>query len=185
MIRFAWSAFSDYQRYQSEDPAFKSFMEIFKETFCRGSAKPHFLSLFDCVNSVGQFDIPMFRTSLPYMPMAPATHIRHAISIYERRLSFKPALFLIDPKDPGKKDIQGVYFSGNHGDVGGIWGCRGEKYLLSDITLRWMVQEVLDLPETASSLLPDFSLYCADCHRTITYLGRKRKLFIWSSMNPI
>ncbi|KUJ12983.1 uncharacterized protein LY89DRAFT_709465 [Mollisia scopiformis] len=150
MIRFAWSTFSDFQTNRSKDPSFKAFMEKFKETFCRGAVKPHFLGLFDCVNSVGQFDIPLFRTSLPYMPMSPAKHIRHAIAIHERRLRFKSAHFLFDLKAPIKDDIKEVYFAGNHGDVGGGWSCNGEKYLLSDITLRWMVQEVLDLPDTVS-----------------------------------
>jgi len=69
------------------------YMQNFKETFCRTKVKVHFLGLFDCVNSVGQFEIPLFRKSFKYVSTSPATHIRHAVSINERRLKFKPALF--------------------------------------------------------------------------------------------
>jgi len=67
-------------------------------------------------------------------------------------LMFKPALFLLDPTHPPDKDIKEVYFAGNHGDVGGGWGCDGANYLLSDIPLKWMVEEVLALPDTENVL---------------------------------
>ncbi len=64
---------------------------------------------------------------------------------------FKPALFLLDPNTPVTADIKEVYFAGNHGDVGGGWSCEGANYLLSDIPLKWMVDEVLALPDTVST----------------------------------
>ena len=102
MVRFAEATFSDYMRARGNDPMKQvdrdriAFMNNFKETFCRPAVTVHFLGLFDCVNSVGQFEIPLFRTSYQAIATPPATHIRHAISIHERRLKFKPALFLID-----------------------------------------------------------------------------------------
>lgn len=63
---------------------------------------------------------------------------------------FKPALFLIDPNAPATADIKEVYFAGNHGDDGGGWHCEGANYLLSDIPLKWMVDEVLALPDTVN-----------------------------------
>lgn len=152
MVRFAWSTFSDYQRTRGRDPKFKDFMLRFKETFCRERVVVHFLGLFDCVNSVAQFQIPLFGKSSPYIPVPPATHIRHAVSIHERRLMFKPALFLLDPSEPPKSDVKEVWFAGNHGDVGGGWHCQGANYLLSDIALRWMVDEVIALPDTENVL---------------------------------
>src|SRR4051812_26340635 len=58
MVRFAWQLFSDFQSSRSkaaEDAIFR-----FKETFCREGCRPHFLGLFDCVCSVGQFEPSLF-----------------------------------------------------------------------------------------------------------------------------
>jgi uncharacterized protein (DUF2235 family) len=76
------------------------FLEAFKTTFCRDGVRVFFLGLFDCVNSVAQFAGHKAGTS-PFIPKAPATYIRHAVSLHERRSMFSPALFLID--DPDKK----------------------------------------------------------------------------------
>jgi uncharacterized protein (DUF2235 family) len=127
----------------------KAYMEIFSSTFCRPGVRIYFLGLFDCVNSVSSFDIT--KKSSPYLPSAPARHIRHAVSIGERRSKFRPALFLID--DMSKvESLKEVWFSGNHGDCGGGWwlerlGQKTSKYLLSDIPLRWMLEEVRQLDE--------------------------------------
>lgn len=99
MVHFAWTTFRDFQTIRGNDAWRKEdweqfeYMQNFKETFCRTKVKVHFLGLFDCVNSVGQFEIPLFRKSFKYVSTPPATRIRHAVSINERRLKFKPALF--------------------------------------------------------------------------------------------
>ncbi|KAK8168589.1 hypothetical protein BKA80DRAFT_308310 [Phyllosticta citrichinensis] len=155
MVPFAWDTFSNFQNSRGnvpqteKDEKLKRFMEKFKLAFCRSDVGVHFLGLFDCVNSVGQFEIPLHR-SYRYIATPAAKHIRHAVSIHERRLKFKPALFLLDDK---KVDLKEVWFAGNHGDVGGGWGLeKGQKHLLSDITLNWMIQEVSRLPELTSTL---------------------------------
>jgi uncharacterized protein (DUF2235 family) len=152
MVQFAWANFSDFQRFRGDDDGqkYRDYMVRFKEVFCRARVQVHFLGLFDCVNSVAQYEIPLFRKTSPYIATPPATHIRHAVSIHERRLKFKPALFLVDDDttgSPQSKDIKEVWFAGNHGDIGGGWHCDGAKNLLSDITLKWMVDEVLALPD--------------------------------------
>jgi uncharacterized protein (DUF2235 family) len=152
MVPFAWSTFSDFQRGREEDPKLRTFMDKFSSTYCREKIKSHFLGLFDCVNSVGQFELPLFSKSIPYIPLPPAKHIRHAVSINERRLKFKPALFIPDPSNPPEGDIKEVWFAGNHGDIGGGWSCDGDNYLLSEIPLRWMIDEVLELPEETNEL---------------------------------
>lgn len=77
----------------------------------------------------------------------PATHIRHAVSIHERRLKFKPALFLFE-KDHKDSDIEEVWFAGNHCDVGGGFHYEGPgKHLLSDVPLAWMVDQVRALDD--------------------------------------
>ncbi|KAL4743960.1 hypothetical protein BDV11DRAFT_176557 [Aspergillus similis] len=159
MVPFAWDTFSRYQSSRGnvpqteEDRELERYMLKFKTTFCRPDVGVHFLGLFDCVNSVGQFEIPFFRKSYRYIASPSARHIRHAVSIHERRLKFKPALFHIDPKDKDSVDLKEVWFAGNHGDVGGGWPLsKGQKHLLSDIALDWMMQEVLNLPDSDSKL---------------------------------
>lgn len=159
MIRFAWDTFSNYQRAQmipDEDKTEKDrelirYMEKFQTTFCRPQVDIHFLGLFDCVNSVGQFEVPFHRKSHHYLVSPAARHIRHAVSIHERRLKFKPALFLLDPKE--RVDLKEVWFAGNHADVGGGWSlAHGQVHLLSDTPLNWMLQEVLHLEGSSSQI---------------------------------
>ena len=77
MVHFAWKAFSDYQATRSNDPPSpkdidkKAYMADFKGTFCRLGVKIHFLGLFDCVNSVGQFEIPLGQKSYSYIAKVP------------------------------------------------------------------------------------------------------------------
>lgn len=159
MVPFAWSTFSRYQSSRGnvpqsqDDRELERYMQKFKTTFCRPDVGVHFLGLFDCVNSVGQFEIPFFRKSYRYIASPAASHIRHAVSIHERRLKFKPALFHIADKDKDSVDLKEVWFAGNHSDVGGGWRLqRNQKHLLSDIALHWMIQEVLNLPGSESKL---------------------------------
>ena len=137
MVPFAYKAYQNSQMTASREfhEKSKAFMENFKTTFCR-SAKVHFLGLFDTVNSVGVFDVPFTRNlELPTVRET-ADHVRHAVSIDERRAKFKAALLAQDRKgDDDKKavteipeeDVKEVYFAGNHGDVGGGWGPVGKE----------------------------------------------------------
>ena len=154
MVLFAWKTFSNFQTIRGNDPWRKEdfeqveYIKTFKFTFCRPNVNVYFLGLFDCVNSVGQFEIPLFRKSFKYISTPPAKHIRHAVSIHERRLKFKPAIFQLDDSKPCDQEIKEVWFAGNHADIGGGWP--RQKYqqrLLSDIPLKWMIDEVLSLPE--------------------------------------
>ena len=131
MVPFAYKAYQDSQiKVGPElDKQHEKFMKSFKTTFCR-SAKVHFLGLFDTVNSVGVFDIPFKRSKELPTVRATADHVRHAVSIDERRAKFKAALLAQDKKSIGgdavtndeTEDVKEVYFAGNHGDVGGGWG---------------------------------------------------------------
>ncbi|KAH7356398.1 sporulation associated protein [Rhexocercosporidium sp. MPI-PUGE-AT-0058] len=158
MIQFAWETFSEFQ--QSRGDSSKSektqeqeqFMVRFKQTFCRQNVRIHFLGLFDCVNSVGQFEVPLSQKSFTYIPRSSADHVRHAVSIHERRLKFKPALFRMDNKDLSNDTVE-MWFAGNHADVGGGWDLQGnQKYLLSDTPLLWMVEELQKLPHTPQKI---------------------------------
>ncbi|KAF1969428.1 hypothetical protein BU23DRAFT_652823 [Bimuria novae-zelandiae CBS 107.79] len=152
MVRHAWDTFSDYQRSRGNVPATKrdidrlKYMEKFKTTFCRPQLEVRFLGLFDCVNSVSNFEVPFGAKNYNVIAEPPATHIRHAVSIHERRLKFKPALFHIDKNI--KSDVKEMWFAGNHGDVGGGWGfSKTQRYLLSDAPLEWMINEVKSLSD--------------------------------------
>jgi uncharacterized protein (DUF2235 family) len=152
MVRLAWNTFSDFQRSRgnvpatAKDIALLEYMKKFKATFCRPHVEVRFLGLFDCVNSVGNFEVPFGAKNYNVIAEPPARHIRHAISIHERRLKFKPALFHTD-NNPNS-DIKEMWFAGNHADVGGGWGfAKDQRYLLSDTPLEWMIEEVKSLPD--------------------------------------
>ena len=142
---FAYRTYQDYElgrggKFKSPENS-RSFMKSFKETFSRTDVHTHFLGLFDTVNSVATFEVPFRKKT--YLPVyAPgATHIRHAVSIDERRLKFKPALFCHDD-ETATENTKEVWFAGNHGDVGGGWPPEKGTVKLSDIALEWMLREV-------------------------------------------
>lgn len=149
MINFAWDTYAKYeQRGTDTDHKAEDFMKQFRDTFCRKDVNIRFLGLFDSVNSVGSFEIPGMRRSFESISVPPAVHVRHAVSIDERRAKFKPALF----DDRSGHDIKEVWFPGNHGDVGGGWVPGSDGHLLSDIPLAWMINEMKNLPDVEKPL---------------------------------
>jgi uncharacterized protein (DUF2235 family) len=168
MIYFAWEAFSDFQTNQNTDAESdrtEALMNQFKSNFCRtgevagDKVQVHFLGLFDCVNSVAAFlsakDMPMPMPHEEKTIVLPAKHVRHAVSIHERRAMFQPVLFDPDPKKgAGPTGLVERWFAGNHGDVGGGWKSYPdpegkESYLLSDIPLGWMIEQVKRVDEAS------------------------------------
>lgn len=154
MIRFAWNSYGDHKlKLSAED-----FLENFKDTVCRKEVKVHFLGLFDCVNSVAHIQGAAPHEDPTEERKWPAEHVRHAVSSHERRVMFLPALFLLNPCANVDPRVKEVYFAGNHGDVGGGWGHEklsdGTKpeFLLSDIALKWMVDEVTKLDKDLKHL---------------------------------
>lgn len=158
MVPFAYKTYQDYEQGIgfSSVAASQKYMHGFKRTFCRLHGKVHFLGLFDTVNSVATFDVPFRRPK--YLPtvLGTASHIRHAVSLDERRLKFKPALLVQDQQDQNNvDDIKEVFFVGNHGDVGGGWAApddnddddeANDPLQLSDIALEWMLSELRNIP---------------------------------------
>ena len=207
-------------------------MNSFKKHFCRtelkatrdsnvevspneSGIKVHFLGLFDCVSSVGNLDVP-FSKKTPPLPAVhgTATHVRHAVAIDERRVKFKAALFSQEQTDV-PKGIKEVWFPGNHGDIGGGWhvGEDGiprdsiekdkDYFQLSDIALKWMVDEIDNVessredpldrfawdPEEKASFLRRFQerkpeMISARMHDTMTWNGgsSKFKVILWNLM---
>jgi uncharacterized protein (DUF2235 family) len=179
MICFAWEAFCDFQKNQTT-PQWKrkkEFMDQYRTSFCRksdgmrGEVKVHFLGLFDCVNSVLAFssakDMPMPH-HVKEPKTIPANFVRHAVSIHERRGLFQPVLFEPEPfrqvePPSGTTQLVERWFAGNHGDVGGGWNAyprpEGEEaYLLSDIPLKWMIEQVREVDAASLAASPPASL---------------------------
>lgn len=187
MVPFAYKLYQDCEMGKSQS---EEYIHNFKHTFCRGehlsgegnsmdddlSVKVHFLGLFDTVNSVGTFDVP-FTRKLPITTVGgTAEHVRHAVAIDERRVKFKASLLAQDVRNEHQpvEDIKEVWFSGNHGDIGGGWPAvrpedsgpptnarrkarsvvfsqkdrtvskqvKDDPFQLSDITLKWMIDEL-------------------------------------------
>ncbi|KAL8926598.1 MAG: hypothetical protein Q9172_001726 [Xanthocarpia lactea] len=161
MVPFAYRTYQEYEmgsgRFKTADES-ERYMQSFKTTFSRKKCKVHFLGLFDTVNSVGYFDTPFKKKQ--YLPsvVETATHVRHAVSIDERRCKFKPALLQQDQQrariEHKEDDIVEMFFPGNHGDLGGGWTAPGSKAVmeaddplqLSDNALEWMITELDKLP---------------------------------------
>ena len=99
---------------------------------------PYFIGIWDTVSSVGWIENPL---RLPYSANNPDIQIgRHAIAIDERRAFFRTNLWHPTPTG-GPKDVNQVWFSGVHCDVGG--GYPEAKSGLSKIALKWMLQEAI------------------------------------------
>ncbi|KAK7460498.1 hypothetical protein VKT23_009216 [Stygiomarasmius scandens] len=95
-----------------------------------------FLGVWDTVKSVGLFRTTgaMYSSSNPHVRT-----LRHAIALDERRARFDRSMWRYNPKY--KTDIEQVWFSGVHCDVGGGSVPNGTKPNLANIPLRWMIRE--------------------------------------------
>lgn len=71
-------------------------------------------------------------------------HVTHLVSIDEDRSLFSPTLISCDSPST---TVNEVWFSGNHGDVGGGWEkTADEKRQLSDGTLDYMIRDAMSDP---------------------------------------
>jgi uncharacterized protein (DUF2235 family) len=117
----------------------------FKATLAR-VCPVHFIGVWDTVSSVGV--INNFRT-FPHTTHNPdVTHVRHAVSIDERRSTFRQNL--MSPAT-AEQDVKNVWFAGVHSDVGG--GYPPAEADLAKITFEWIIREAkqcgLDVDEAA------------------------------------
>jgi uncharacterized protein (DUF2235 family) len=95
----------------------------------------HFLGLFDCVpgNNLYLLRDRSFHLNSPKLENG-ILHFRHAVSINERRYSFRPILF-----EKGKQlSFAQHWFPGYHADVGGH---KDNSLGLSFFSLWWMIRE--------------------------------------------
>lgn len=108
----------------------------------KGHAPVHFVGVWDTVKAAGTL---WRQLRWPYTRKLPhAETVRHAVSIDERRRSFVE--YLVHEPDPdhllvARQDLQEVWFAGVHSDVGGMFR---EGARLSDLPLKWMVEEAVE-----------------------------------------
>jgi uncharacterized protein (DUF2235 family) len=101
--------------------------------------KIHCIGAWDTVSSFGWFW--NFQT-LPHTADNPSiTHVRHALSIDERRACFPANLFA--PRGEQQHSCKQVWFAGVHADVGG--GYPEKEATLAKVSLAWMLREAQGL----------------------------------------
>lgn len=100
-----------------------------------------FLGLWDTVKSVGWLNLraKFQQARWPFTRLVPSVaHGRLALAVDERRRPFTEYRFDEAAVEKGKGRLAEVWFTGTHSDVG---GCFPDDHGLSDIALRWMVEE--------------------------------------------
>jgi uncharacterized protein (DUF2235 family) len=131
LAAYAWSVFTDEDRRAGERDKFAGPARI-KKVFGR-AVEIHFVGVWDTVAAFGwvwdQLAIPNTSKN------DKIRHVRHAVSLDERRSMFYPSL--IAPMDG--QDCKEVWFAGVHADVGG--GYADEEAGLARIALQWMACE--------------------------------------------
>jgi hypothetical protein len=113
-----------------------------KQNFCSpagAEATIHLVGVWDTVASVGISGLEI--TTDANVRQKNYRHVRHAVALNEQRWKYEPRLYTDSgaPVCPGQTYKQ-VWFTGCHSDVGGSYPESG----LSNITLRWMIDEAAD-----------------------------------------
>jgi uncharacterized protein (DUF2235 family) len=101
-----------------------------------------FLGVWDTVKFVGWFNLRarFEQAHWPFTRKVPnVVHGRHAMAIHERRRYYKEYRFDEQELTP-TRDLHELWFSGVHSDVGGQFP---DDHRLSDIALKWMVDEAV------------------------------------------
>jgi len=154
-----------YEMYTRDDEKGRILSADFKETFS-ADVKIKFVGVWDTVNSVG-----LIEKTLPFADKnTTISYFRHALSLDERRVKFRPFFYTGKPgrlngqglKGPGhstegsgdtlvaeeanavleqETDFKEVFFAGVHCDVGGGSVPNDEPNSLARIPLRWMIRE--------------------------------------------
>lgn len=152
-IPYAWRIYTEKVATQKELNARTIQTDTtFRDTFSHRDFSIHFIGSWDTVSSVGWISSPLRLLDLAQNPML--QRARHAVSIDERRCFYLDNLWgpavdvqlppvLIEhppvPPFPVTQDIQQVWFSGVHSDVGGSYPQLQSG--LANTTLEWMMGE--------------------------------------------
>ncbi|KAK9476397.1 hypothetical protein V1514DRAFT_337020 [Lipomyces japonicus] len=146
LVECAWQLFNNWeQNCQPSNPACRPCMLTaeFRATFGHDTVNIHFLGLWDTVSAVGVINSGL---TMPHGASSNALHVRHAVSVDERRAKFRENLYKIG-NDRNASDIVECWFPGNHGDIGGGWRAAdtANGASLCELSLRWMTQECASL----------------------------------------
>ncbi len=136
--------FKTVRRASEERPTnYWKLLNQFRRTFARDSGvrlkrvETHCLGVWDTVSSVGWVWNPL---RFPFTAANPSvSHIRHAVSIDERRCFFRQNLFDAEKSH----DLKEYWFAGSHGDVGG--GYPEGTQAAWRVAFDWMVDEAVQL----------------------------------------
>ena len=112
-----------------------------------------FLGVWDTVKSVGwlNWKAQYEQAQWPFTRTVPNVRCgRHALALDERRRPYAEYRFDPDEVGPGGR-LREVWFAGVHSDVGGVYP---DDHRLSDIALKWMVDEA-----AAAGMLVDPKAY--------------------------
>jgi len=128
----------------------------FKDAFCR-IVPIDFVGVWDTVGSVGF----VVSRSLPFVQVNTTIRVfRQALSLDEHRAKFRPNLYHRTPQkksstapDPNvikpgtdeiyETDMKEVWFAGCHSDIGGGNWPDNTQHSLSNISLRWMIEQIV------------------------------------------
>lgn len=89
-------------------------------------------------------------------------YARHALAVDETRADFDRVAWAnkgdIPVRDPDEPEwLQQIWFAGNHSDIGGSYA--EDESRLSDITLKWMVDQAMSLPHPIAVDLAKLNLF--------------------------
>lgn len=112
------------------------------------------MMLFDTVGSVIEWKRGPVVRRYAFTAKNPSVRaVRHAVAIDERRTMFTPQLWPVGgeywgrspvrPSEPEQQDVNEVWFSGVHGDIGG--GYPEKDSALGKVVLEWMLEETAPL----------------------------------------
>ncbi|KAK9455079.1 hypothetical protein V1511DRAFT_459466 [Dipodascopsis uninucleata] len=143
LIPCAWEIYKNWENHAKiGDPECRAsrLTDQFRQTFSQTIPGIYFLGLWDSINSVGLVRNRMFPHT---RNIKIVQHLRHAVSVDERRSKFKQNLYHVSSNGgESSSDVVERWFPGNHGDNGGGWRTTGDNgALLADLSLRWMVKE--------------------------------------------
>ncbi|KAK7036456.1 hypothetical protein VNI00_011653 [Paramarasmius palmivorus] len=122
---------------------------LFKNTFCRGDVKVHFVGVWDTVSSVGvarKKELPLTTSGMKHV-----CFFRHALALDERRVKFLPeyarggigpAAEETEVPRSGMPHSKEVWFMGTHSDIGG-GNIANTELLNNSPALRWMTREAI------------------------------------------
>jgi Uncharacterized alpha/beta hydrolase domain (DUF2235) len=131
LAEYTWAIFSDEDQLEDASLTFAGAARI-KKVFSR-DIDIHFMGVWGTVSSFGWF---WDQLTLPHTTNNDLLqHVRHAVSIDERRSFFRPVL--LGPNNG--PDCVEAWFSGVHADIGG--GYDEKDAGLARITLQWMLNE--------------------------------------------